>query len=341
MIIQSDSVQMKSASSYAATSQVATKVSTKSVLMTAAGGQLFANTNLGKNKDNRGSAEDIQNRFRQAQSVRGAQNKDSSTKSLAQIQQETLDYLMLLFFGKSPKNVGSFWNARNMSQGLMTQTVETESLYYEEESFSFSTTGTVITADGRRLSFNVEASMSRSFMEYSYSRTQMLTTAEFCDPLVINLNSNVADVTDQKFYFDLDADGHEEFISQLGSGSGFLALDKNGDGKINDGSELFGAKSGDGFADLAKYESDGNGWIDEADEIFDKLLIWTKDSSGKDVLIGLGKAGIGAIYLGNVNTGYSMTEGASNAVNARIRKTGIFLYENGMAGTIQHVDFAK
>ena len=95
MIIQSDSVQMKSASSYAATSQVATRVSTQSVLMTAAGGQLFANTNLGKNKDNRSSAEDIRNRFLQTQNVRGVQNKDSNTKSLAQIQQETLDYLLL------------------------------------------------------------------------------------------------------------------------------------------------------------------------------------------------------------------------------------------------------
>ena len=67
------------------------------------------------------------------------------------------------------------------------------------------------------------------------------------DPLIVNIGSDTADVCDQTFKFDLDADGTEDEISMLGKGSGFLALDKNGDGKINDGSELFGTKSGDGF----------------------------------------------------------------------------------------------
>ena len=60
---------------------------------------------------------------------------------------------------------------------------------------------------------------------------------------MINLNTDAANVTDQKFYFDLDADGELDEISTLASGSGFLALDKNGDGIINDGSELFGTKA--------------------------------------------------------------------------------------------------
>ena len=66
----------------------------------------------------------------------------------------------------------------------------------------------------------------------------------------------MAEVSDQTFYFDLDADGKEEEISVL-NGSGYLALDKNGDGTINDGSELFGTRNGDGFADLAQYDEDG------------------------------------------------------------------------------------
>ena len=53
----------------------------------------------------------------------------------------------------------------------------------------------------------------------------------------------------------------------LGKGSGFLALDKDGNGKIDDGNELFGTKSSDGFGDLREYDSDGSGWIDENDEI--------------------------------------------------------------------------
>ena len=163
--------------------------------------------------------------------------------------------------------------------------------------------------------------------------------ARLCDPLVINLNSSSAHVSDQKFYFDLD--GKLDEISRLAAGSGFLALDKNGEGNINDGNELFGTKSKDGFADLATYDEDGNGWIDENDPIFDKLQIWTKDASGRDILCAIGKAGIGAIYLGNEQTDFSLNSAKDNSTNALVRKTGIFLYENGGCGTIQHLDMVR
>lgn len=61
----------------------------------------------------------------------------------------------------------------------------------------------------------------------------------------------------------MDCDGKQEEISKLNAGCGYLALDKNGDGVINDGNELFGVKTGDGFYELSKYDSDLNGWIDE------------------------------------------------------------------------------
>ena len=159
------------------------------------------------------------------------------------------------------------------------------------------------------------------------------------DPLVINLDAPAAAFSDQKFFFDLDGDGHEEYISKLGSGSGFLALDKDGNGHIDNGRELFGTSSGNGFYDLSAYDEDGNGWIDEADEIFDKLVIWSFDESGNQVLTGLGKAGVGAIYLGSSDTAFSVKD-MSNNTNALIRSTGMFLYENGGAGTVQQVDIA-
>ena len=138
--------------------------------------------------------------------------------------------------------------------------------------------------------------------------------------------------------FDLDADGHEEAISRLGAGSGFLALDKNNDGKITDGAELFGTSSGDGFRDLAAYDEDGNGWIDENDSVFSKLKVWTKDENGKDYLIDLKQADVGAIYLANADTQFSL-KNDENDLNAEIKKTGIYLKEStGAVGTLNHVD---
>lgn len=206
----------------------------------------------------------------------------------------------------------------------------------ESESTTFASTGLVTTADGRKIDFNVEVSMSRAFM----SKFDFLETQDYIktDPLMINLDTNIASVSDQKFFFDLDADGKEEEISFAGKGSGFLALDKNGDGKINDGSELFGTKSGDGFKDLSAYDEDGNGWIDEHDSIFSQLKIWTKDEEGNDHLIDLKKADVGAIYLGNADTQFSLKNDA-NELNAEIKKTGIYLKEStGSVGTLNHVD---
>ena len=223
---------------------------------------------------------------------------------------------------------GTTWQRITASSGFMV----------ESECTTFKSAGIVKTADGRSIDFNVDVSMSRAFM----SRIDSLTVEEYIktDPLIINLDSNIASVSDQKFFFDLDSDGENEEISFAGRGSGFLALDKNGDGKINDGSELFGTVSGDGFADLAKYDRDGNGWIDENDDIFSGLRIWTKDEKGRDVLLDLKRADVGAIYLGNTDTQFSLKDD-ENRLNGEIKKTGIYIKESsGSVGTLNHVDLA-
>ena len=222
--------------------------------------------------------------------------------------------------------VGTTWQKITATSGFAA----------ESESTTFASTGIVKTADGRSIDFNIEVSMSRAFM----SQIDTLEVKEYIktDPLMINLDTNIGSVSDQKFFFDLDSDGKEEEISFAGKGSGFLALDKNNDGKINDGSELFGTKSGDGFKDLASYDEDGNGWIDENDSIFSKLKVWTKDENGQDYLIDLKKADVGAIYLGNTDTQFSL-KNEENNLNAEIKKTGIYLKEStGAAGTLNHVD---
>lgn len=244
--------------------------------------------------------------------------------------------------GESSSQTQNFQNWQIQPVSLSREeslSLRQESWFAEQESTSFSTVGTVRTSDGREIRFNVDVAMSRSF-EQRFSQELKQTNYKMCDPLVINMDVGSAELRDQKFFFDLDADGQEEEISMLGSGSGYLALDKNGDGKINDGSELFGTSSGDGFRDLAQYDQDGNGWIDENDEIWSKLQIWTKDENGQDKLYKLSEKGVGAIYLGSASTDFSLV-GADGSTNGMIRKTGIFLYENGAAGTVQHLDVAK
>ena len=262
--------------------------------------------------------------------MKGIPTVQDRLEMVREIKEKSLDYLLRILFGDDEKygqqNTGTGWSHY--------------SFYYcaESETTCFDTKGTAITTDGRSLSFNISLEMSRSFVEMAEEQINF-GQPRLCDPLVINLNTNVASVSDQKFFFDIDADGTEDEISILGKDSGYLAMDTNADGIINDGSELFGTQSGNGFKDLLAHDEDGNGWIDEADSIFQKLKIWTMDENGKSTLIDLKEAGVGAIYLGYENTEFSL-KNALNETNAVIQKTGLFLYENGDTGTVQQMDLA-
>ncbi|MDR1571751.1 MAG: hypothetical protein LBS32_04420, partial [Clostridiales Family XIII bacterium] len=97
--------------------------------------------------------------------------------------------------------------------------------------------------------------------------------------------------------------------------------------------------SGSGFGELGAYDSDRNGWIDENDAVFSKLLVWSKDSDGADLLISLKEADVGAIFLGDIRTEYSLG-GYSAASDGKLRSTSVFLRESGGAGTVQHVDLS-
>ncbi len=211
--------------------------------------------------------------------------------------------------------------------------------YQESESTSFSAKGTAVTEDGREINFGVNVSMSRQFMQYMNIEMPAMQNA-LMDPLVINIGTDSAKVSDQKFKFDLDSDGTMDNIAMPTKGSAFLAFDKNEDGIINDGSELLGTETGDGFRDLSRYDSDGNGWIDENDEIFSKLKVWYKDENGNDVMMNLKEADVGAIYLGEQDTEFTLA-GKGGNTSGVIRSSGIFLRESGEVGTIQHVDLAK
>nr|MBP7525716.1 VCBS repeat-containing protein [Propionivibrio sp.] len=157
------------------------------------------------------------------------------------------------------------------------------------------------------------------------------------DPLVINFGGTAAQLTSQRFKFDLDADGKTEDINFVAGGSGFLALDRNGDGKINDGAELFGAKTGNGFAELAALDADKNGWIDENDASYADLRVWTKDGAGKDKFSTLKQANVGAISLSHIATQFDLKD-AQNVSQGEIKASGIYLQETGAVGTIQQID---
>ncbi len=207
--------------------------------------------------------------------------------------------------------------------------------HYEYESTQFSAMGKILTEDGLEIDFSLELNMSREF--YSEQNVSFRLGEALKDPLIINFDGKAAELTQTSFSFDIDSDGQEDQISFVSPQSGFLALDRDNDNMITSGKELFGATTGNGFEELAEYDSDGNEWIDENDSIYSQLRIWTKTGNGQDHLVALGEKGIGAIYLGNNSSPFSM-KGSENQLFGQVQSSGVFLNENGSVGTIQQID---
>ena len=279
--------------------------------------------------------------------------RESSVSTAAQFHYYSTRYIFMLLFGE---RLGDIYkedifagdiNGKAAGQSAtlefmpMKQVSFSREGYYEEtENVYYKSQGKVTTADGKVINFNLELGMSRSFREYYKEEYNIAELQRVCDPLVINFDGNVANLRDQSFFFDIDADGKKDEIHELASGSGYLALDKNNDGMINDGSELFGPQSGDGFGDLAQYDEDGNGWIDENDSVWNKLKIWCRDEKGENMLYTLADKGVGAICLQKAATNFALKRN-DNSDKGYIRSTGIFLYENGNVGSVQHLDLAQ
>ncbi|MBJ6725495.1 hypothetical protein [Geomesophilobacter sediminis] len=209
---------------------------------------------------------------------------------------------------------------------------------YQMESTAFSASGVIKTADGQEINFNLNVNMTREFASQT-SVSVRAGDAVMKDPLVINFGGSAAELSSVRFSFDLDSDGSAEQVAGLSGNSAYLALDKNGNGTIDNGSELFGAKTGNGFGELSGYDTDHNGWIDENDAVYHDLKTWTGGADGAAGLTSLKEAGVGAIYLGSQHTAFQL-KGADNASLGAVRSSGIFVAENGSVGSVQQVDLA-
>ncbi len=244
------------------------------------------------------------------------------------------DLMALINQTKAAADSGEAPDTPDIQPAKLQISVKMKETVSEYECTEFSSCGIVKTADGREFDLSMQLKMERSYnATREYEMTQEVT---FTDPLIINFQGEAADLSDEKYSFDLDADGDQELISYLTGNGAMLALDKNQDGTINDGTELFGALSGDGFADLAQYDEDGNGYIDENDSIFADLQLWTK-TVDEDKLESLADRGIGAIYLGSADTPFDI-KGSDNQINGRVQATGFYLTEAGDSGAVQQVD---
>lgn len=121
------------------------------------------------------------------------------------------------------------------------------------------------------------------------------------DPLVLDLAGNGFSTSglSRPVRFDLDGDGKLDQISVPTGDDALLAYDRNANGRIDDGRELFGDQNGaaNGFAELRKYDNNGDGRIDMQDAIFQHLSLLRFDAQGRQSSQSLSQAGVSAIHL--------------------------------------------
>ena len=162
------------------------------------------------------------------------------------------------------------------------------------------------------------------------------------DPLVIDFDGDGFEILSVKdgVYFDNDAKGLKEKTAWVSSDDALLAIDVNGNGIIDDGSELFGTstvmsdgnKAKSGFEALSQYDTNGDGIIDANDSSYAKLLIW-QDKNGdgisrQDELVALDDAGIKSISLstsddtGRNVASVTMTDGSTVSMGEFIGTEG-------------------
>lgn len=104
------------------------------------------------------------------------------------------------------------------------------------------------------------------------------------DPLIFDLDGNGIQTlgVNNGAFFDHDGDGFAEATGWVAPGDGLLVWDRNADGIINDGRELFGDQTllsdgtlaGNGFQVLVEHDDNGDGKIDVSDSIWMQLRVW-------------------------------------------------------------------
>ncbi|MCG8432394.1 MAG: hypothetical protein MJA83_00005, partial [Gammaproteobacteria bacterium] len=171
-------------------------------------------------------------------------------------------------------------------------------------------------------------------------------------PLVFDLDDDGYDLisfADSAVYFDLDADGFAERTAWVSPDDGLLALDRDGNGRIDDVTELFGVEQvrpiataeelpeESGFDKLALLDSNADGVIDSSDAQFAELVVWQDQNSDGETDAGelrtLSELGITSIDLGFIRQ--VETQGQSFVADH-----STFTFSSGSTGQVADIFFA-
>jgi Ca2+-binding RTX toxin-like protein len=169
------------------------------------------------------------------------------------------------------------------------------------------------------------------------------------DPLILDLDGGGVETTavTAGAYFDHDGNGFAEQTGWASADDGVLVLDRNGDGIINDGKELFGdqtiladgQKATNGFQTLAELDGNHDGKIDANDNAYSQLRVWQDEDgdgySTADELKTLSELGVASISTASTITNITDPQGNTQT------RIGSFTKTDGTTSTIANYSLRR
>lgn len=200
--------------------------------------------------------------------------------------------------------------------------------------------------------FSIDRSETRNenyFLSYNIQDSKGNTSSAVLrlsvTPIAIDLDGDGLEVTEvvDGVYFDYDNDGAPELTAWVNADDGFLVEDRNADGKINDRTEMFGDVFGysDGFAHLAGYDTNLDGFFSEKDASWGKVKVWRDlnqdGSSDQEEFFSLPTVGIKRISLNAASVDISLVG------NTWVSLASFYLTDDGKTFSVfdVHLDYKE
>ncbi|MGV8121286.1 MAG: hypothetical protein AB2L14_16110 [Candidatus Xenobiia bacterium LiM19] len=155
--------------------------------------------------------------------------------------------------------------------------------------------------ESQRVTYQISMNFSRVESQVEIQDVQI----NMADPLILDMNGEGIQLTPagRGASFDINGDGKKESTAWVKGGSAFLVMDRNNNGLIDDGTELFGDQHGasNGFQELARFDTCRDNIIDRKDSVFNALKVYQDLNSNGAIDYGevtsLEKAGVASINL--------------------------------------------
>ena len=222
----------------------------------------------------------------------------------------------------------SIWLSSSQSQqNTEQQWLATEQWEFGYQAVQASFSGELTLKNGESISFALDFSMELSWARYSYTEQPVQ------DPLLVSLSGEPVQLSTDSSEFDLFSDGKKIQLPQLAARQYYLAYDRNQDQQINNGTELFGPSTGQGFTELAGFDDNANGFIDPGDDIWQYLYLWRPEQS----LLSMQQAKLGAISIESAATPMPL-HNADNTLAGQLQRSGLAFMTDGKPALVQQID---